>query len=478
MIPVPSHNLTIRDGGLGLIGTSNAGVCVKVGSSTAGVAGTFYSFAGTDVQTVGDTLGHGPLARATPKHLIHSGGAQTIALKVTPSTAGSSSAITKSGAGPTMTLSGTPNDQYDSIVKIVLGGAVGTSQFQYSLDGGDSWSVVYATAATFLLPSGVTVNMPVGTYVLNETYSWTDTAPAMTTGDVGTALDAIIASAYDIEFVHILGSTADAATCLTMATLVATKVAAAWAAHRYIFVLMEAPAVVPSGLATAFAAFESRGVAIAGGYAEVIDDITSEVRKMSSGRVIAPRISRQPIDIALSRNESDSDIDPLVDVVKLVPDGAASSTGYSDAATDPTLNGARFSTLMSFVGRGGYYVTGTGVTMASSTSDYQQLPYLRIVLQAAKTWYAYGLSNLSRKLPTGDDGFILPAFAESIEKAGEARIRAALGGAIQGVKVLVNRADPIASTQTLNAKVRVQVGGYLITFNSEIGLTASLAVAA
>jgi hypothetical protein len=59
-------------------------------------------------------------------------------------------------------------------------GASGTATFRYSLDGGDTYSATYATAATFLLPSGVTANMAAGTYVISTTYTWTDTAPALT----------------------------------------------------------------------------------------------------------------------------------------------------------------------------------------------------------------------------------------------------------------------------------------------------------
>lgn len=478
MIPVPSHNLTMRDGGLALAGSA-VGSSFKIGTSTSGTASTFESFAGTDVQGVYDTLGDGPLPNATAKHLIHSGGQPVTTYKQTPTTAGASSAVTKVGGGPNVTLSGTPNDQYEYIIKIVGGGVVGTSTFQYSADGGDSWSPIYATAATFLMPSGVTANFAAGTYVANETYSWTDTAPTMTTGDVGTAMDAIIASAYDGEFVHILGQTADASSCLTMATLVATKVATAWAAHRYFFALMEAPAVAPSGLATSFSAFESKGVIICGGFAEIINDKTGEVQKRSVARSIAPRIARNPFAVAIARDVSDSDLDPLPDIVRLVPDGAAASTGYYDAANDQTLNNARFTTCMSFVGRGGYYPTGTGLTMASVTSDYQLIPYLRIILQAARVWYLYGLTNLVRRLRVDPKtGFILPLLADAIERQGESRIRTGLGDNIDGVKVTVNREDKIASEQVLRAKIRVVVGGYLITFESEIGLADSLPVAA
>ncbi len=474
MIPVPSHNLTVVDGGIGIVG-SDSGLTLKIGTSTAGTAGLFYSYAGSDTQRVFTELGEGPGPHAVAKHLIQSGGKPVLFLKVAPSTPGSSSAVTKSGGGPTVSLTGTPNDQYDMQIAIVTGGAVGTSTFRYTMDGGDTWSDVYATAATFLLPTGVTANFAAGTYVALETYTWTDTAPAMNTTDVGTALDAATASPYEFEFVHIVGQTADAASCATMAALVSTKLVAAWGAHRPYFAVMEAPAVAPSGLATSFASYADKAVIACAGFAEVIDDKSGLIQKRSIGRVIAPRIARNPLAVAIARDPADSDLDPLPDVVKLVPDGAVASSGYSDAATDPTLNNARFTTCMTFVGRPGYYPTGTGLTMASTSSDFQLIPYLRILRKALVVWYAYGLTLMAKRLPTNPKtGFLQEAIASGIEKKGEALIRAALGNAITGVRVTVSRTDKVAQTQTLNSKVRIVVGGYAITVNSELGFADSL----
>jgi hypothetical protein len=478
VVPVPSHTLAIRDGGLGLVG-SLTGSSFKIGGSTSGTAGSFYSYAGTDVQKVFDDLGDGPLPHAVAKHLLRSNGKPVIAYKATTSTAGTSTSVTQVGTGPLVTLTGAPNDQYDSSIKIILGGVIGTSTFQYSLDGGDTWSDTLATASTYLLPSGVTANFAAGTYVLGTTYSWTDTAPAMTTTNVGAAFDAITASAYAGEFVHVVGQTADASSCLTMATLVATKVASAWAAKRWYFACMEAPAVDPAGLVTSFASFADKGVLIFGGFAETVNDKTSQIQKRSIGRTLAGRIARQTLAVAIARDELDSSLDPLVDVSKLVPDGAAASTGYYDAATDPQLNNARFTTAMTFVGLEGFYPTGTGQTMAATGSDFQLLPYLRIILAVAQVWYLFGLKNLVKRIRTDPKtGFIKEAFAISIENAGKAAIKALLGDNIEAVQVIVNRADKIVQTQTLKAKVRIVVSGYILTFDSEIGLADSLPLAA
>ncbi len=118
-------------------------------------------------------------------------------------------------------------------------------------------------------------------------------------------------------------------------------------------------------------------------------------------------------------------------------------------------------------------------TFAGPTSDYQQLPYLRIILQCARVWYQYGLSQVARRLRKDPaTGFIAGAFATSIEQAGEAAIRASLGDAIEAVRVLVNRADNVTVDPTLRAKIRVVCGSYIMTFESELGLAATLSAAA
>lgn len=477
-VEIPQHSLSIRDGGLGLVSETAEGVFIIVGPSTAGVAGSFYTFRGPDTSIVFDTLGSGILPDQVAKHLIHSGGKTVIAYKANASTAGSNSAVTQTGGGPVVTLTGTPDNQGELVMEVLTGGALGVSSFRFSLDGGDTWSDPIATAATYLMPNGVTLNMAAGTYVVATKYEATHTAPSMTSTNVGDAMDAIIASAYDCEGVHILGQAADAAGTLTIATLLSTKIASAHLARKYIYAVMEAPAVDKALLIAAFPGFLEKFVLICAGFAEVINDRTSQIQKRSSGRLIVPRIARQPLSVHLMRDAADSELDPLPDVHKLVPDGAAASTGYHDEDRTPGLNAARFCTLRSIPAYPGFYPTN-GITMASGTSDFQELKNVRIVLQAAKVWYQYGLSQLARKLrKKRGTNVIDPNLADALEKSGRAAIRTALGDDIEDARVLINRNDNITADPTVRAKVRVVVASHLLELESEIGLADALPAAA
>lgn len=473
--PIPQHDMTIRDGGLGLTNSQPDGLFCLVGSSSSGTAGTFYSYAGSDVQQVFDDLGEGPLPHQVAKHLLRTGGKPVLAYKSTASTAGSSSAVTQSGAGPLPTLSGAPYDQYFSRIEIQTGGAVGTATFKYSLDGGDTWSDEIATAASYLLPSNVTVTFTAGTYVAGELYSWTDTAPILTNTNIGDALNAIIASAYTPDAVHVLGQPATTGDMATIATTLATKVSSAWAAKKFFFCAMEAPATTMSSLITEVSGDTYAGVVICAGFAEVVDDKSSRVEKRSAGRCIVPRIARNPVGVHPLQSERESGIDPLVDVVELVPDGAAASTGYHDEDRTPGGNAARFSTLRTIAGYDGVYVTNTN-TFAGASSDFSLLPYLQIALKAARVFYAWGLLSLGKRIPKNPStGYIDKRFAGALEQQAQAVLAAAMGKACDAIQVVINRTDDITSDPTLRAKVRLVCPSYILTFDSEIGLADALA---
>ena len=473
-VAIPSSEISFVDGGLGIVASGVDGVSAKIGVSSSGVAGTTYTFRGTDTSAVVTTLGSGPLVDAVIEHLIHSGGRTVYAHKATATTAGTSTAVTKSGAGPTVTIAGAPYDQSETIIEIMAGGVVGTSTFRYTLDGGDTYSDTYATAATYLLPSGVTATFPAGTYVLGETYSWSDTAPAMTTTNVGDAFDALIISPLAFEFVHVVGQAADAAAAATMAATISTKITSAHAAKKYIWAMMEAPAVDKAGLITSFATVEQKWLMIVGGFCELSQARNSTIAKRSIGRLAAPRIARNPLSVHIARDTADSDLDAISGIVELVPDGALASTGYHDEDATPGLNAARFTTARTIAGRSGFYFTN-GLMLSSLTSDFQQNQYVRILLAAARTYYAWSLTNLAARIrKNATTGYIAASAADSFELAAESAIKAAVGQHIDGLRVLVNRTDDLSADPTLRAKIRLVGPAYALELETEMGLAGSL----
>lgn len=557
-VPIPNAEQSIVDGGLGIVPGSVDGVSVKVGTSTAGSAG-FTSYSGGDTEQVGLDLGEGPLPDCVVKNLLQSGGKTTHALKIDASTAGSNSAVTQSGSGPAVALTGDPDDYYLGIAKVITGGQRGTATFQYSLDGGRSYSDTIVTAATYELPNGNTLNFPptsasmtgspsdvdfsnagtitrntgsfitdgfvegmvltisgtssnngatlvvtdvaatvltvTGTvvnetnvnaptisgqnlYVAGETYSWVNTAPAFTSGDVANALDDIIESEVDPEFVHIIGYPSTAVDAATIAATVATKIAAAWAVKKYFFVVIETPPVDKADVISAFADFAEKAIVVCAGFANIVDDRSGKIEKKNIGRVVTHRIARNPIEVHLLRNVGDTDIDPLPDVhTPLVPPGSVAASGYHDEDKTPGLNAARCTTLRTIAGTPGIYITN-GLTMAPGTSDFQQLQYLRIVLKVARAWYAYTVGELARRIRADlATGLMDSKMRISLQASGETEVKNSLGDAIRGVRAVITPTN-LNANPTIFAKLRTVVDGYALVWSSQIGLASSLPAAA
>lgn len=480
-LPIPEHRVGISDGGAGIIGTTPDGFSAKIGVSSLGSAGTMYLFRGTDTKRVTDVLGTGPLPKAVIKNLVRSGGKDTLAYKSAAATAGVSSAITRSGGttGPLVTLTGAPYDDAQVLLDIILGGVRGTATFRVSLDGGDTWSDTLLTAATYLLDSGVTVNFPnTGPYVAAERYAWTDIGPILSSGNISTAVDNITSSEYDVEFVHVVGHAATPADARTVATLLSSKVATAWGVKKFFWAAFDAPPDTDANLLAAFSSLADKGVVGFGGFAEVSMETAGAIEKIPQGWCISARIARNPVEIHPMRTITDENIDPLPDVVALLPQDAVSGDGYHDEGRVPGLNAARFCSLMSLPGVEGFYVAAAH-TFAASNSNFKNLPHLRIILKVARVYYRWGLSQLARRVPKDlQTGYIRPSIADSIESDAEKVIKDALGGAIEGVRVLVNRADDLKNDPTLRSKIRVVVGEYILVMDSDIGISQTLPAAA
>ena len=151
--------------------------------STGGVRGTakfdWYIDGGTTPVATGVStaelvaLGATGLVVAFDLGTYHVGATYSWTSTVTPA----NGAVTKNGTSPTITLTGTPAFAFSGKVKVDFGGDRGTATITWSIDGGTTWEAVgVLTGATVALgATGVTLNMPTGTYVLNDYYTWSST---------------------------------------------------------------------------------------------------------------------------------------------------------------------------------------------------------------------------------------------------------------------------------------------------------------
>lgn len=192
MPAIPSATESVRDFGLGLTQPASMTPLV-LGVSSSGAVNTveFYNSVpalqaargeGPGVELAANVLsqGGGPIAFVGCESTIVGSNSQVLPTYGSP---GSNGSITKSGAGPTITVSGSPKAAYQMRIEITNAGVLGTSQFRWSIDNGSNWiesTVPTPVSGTYPLKTttfdtGITATFPAGSYVNAETYSWTAT---------------------------------------------------------------------------------------------------------------------------------------------------------------------------------------------------------------------------------------------------------------------------------------------------------------
>ncbi len=479
----PSVSQTILDNGLGLSGPSSAGVHVKVGVTSLGTAATLYKF--SDPKTLKDTLGTGPAVEAAAHALRVQNGGVVYVMKTANSTAGSQGSWTLTGSGldPGVTSSGTPKDNYQVIVLITRSGAVGTAAFKVSFDGGDTYSAEYSSAAsvaTFAAETGLTLLFATGSYVAGDTYTSTSSAPAFTTSDLNTALDALHANPASWEFCHIVGSASTLAGFNTLFAAVSTKIGVMVAAYRYVFAIVELPDMTDAAMAaessgtpwTAYQALVDPNISVCAGYAEITSAITGRIHRRSAAWPYAARLA----SIAIQRDPGAVADGTLPDVVSLARDERTATTSFHDLATT-TL---KTFTAQADAGVPGYFITGGRIKVAP-TSDFRDVPNRRVMNRAATIAYAAMLQVLNGDFETTGaseavdehpTGSITEEEAQRIEGPVNAKLRSLISSkSAVTASVRINRTNDVAGTDQVLYDVRVRPRGYARTIVGTVAFT-------
>ena len=209
------HN--ISDGLLGFAKATGDGLHVKIGVSpvTSDKPITVLGSMGAD--KIKSVLGLSPLADAVMDS-VQGGAARIFCIPVAASTAGAIGEITHTGAGAGgLAVTGKPTNAFSIVVKITAKGGLNTAAFIYSIDGGYSYSdeiTVPLTGEYALAGTGLTLKFTEATdeaqkaesFLIDEVYSGTTTAPTMTNGDVLAAINKLKTFNQEFEFVHIVGA--------------------------------------------------------------------------------------------------------------------------------------------------------------------------------------------------------------------------------------------------------------------------------
>jgi hypothetical protein len=430
-------------------------------SGTLGVSGTINTMIPetNPTQAVSD-LGYGPLTEAVC-HALDVAGGVVYAMPLNPSNAGTASAVSQAGSGPAVTVAGTPNDAYQMQVKVVLGGALGVGQFQFSQDGGQTFS------ATFLIPSGgsfavpntgLTLTFASGTYVLGTLYTFSCTASSYTVTDVQNGWAAMIASGIPFGFVHLVGTASSVANSAAMAAaLEVLALSAASVSFIYTHVDMECAQDTDANIAAAFASTVCTRVDVCAGFETLSSSIpgSGDITR-NIGISVAAREALVP-----EQNDLGRVLDgPLPGVLSIL----------RNEANSPGLDALNFTTARNLKGKTGFFIT-TGHMLESPGSDFALSQNRRVMDLACTIAYPATLQFLNDTLRVNNNGTIADSQATTIENQVEGQLASGVvaPGSAVATSVVIDRTNNVLATKNVNEIVRILPNGYSKTISMSIG---------
>lgn len=456
-------------------GPSDLSVTASVQSLSAGTLGvtgtidTVFTEA-NPTQAVSD-LGYGPLTEAVC-HSLDIAGGQVQAMELNPSVAGTNSAVSQVGAGPAVSVSGSPNDAYSVIVNVTTGGALGVGQFQYSQDGGNDFSSTFVipSGGTFVIPNtGLTLTFAAGTYVVGTSYAFTCVAPGYTITDVQNASAALIGGPFASQFgfLHLVGTASSVAGSAAMAAALEV-LALSYASSYFIFTHwdMECANDTDANIASAFANTVCTRVDVCAGFETVQSSIPgSGVLTRNLGFSAAAREALVPVQNDLGRVKDG----PLPGVLSIL----------RDESVTPDLDNLAFTTARTIRGKPGFYITN-GHMFETPSSDYLKSQNRRVMDLACTIAYPATVQYLNDTLRlNAAGGTITPAQAATIQDQVNAQLKAGLTskGAAIATQVIIDQTNNVYASNTVNETIRVQPFGYARFINVNIGfLNPTLAV--
>lgn len=208
---------TVTDGLTGDKNTSGTGVHIKIGASSVQCSEPVIISGSHKAEYITKRLGLSPLRDAVMDS-VENGATKIICIPVSPSAKGTVrilEPVTADNSG-TVTIDGSPNNNFNIIVKITGRGGLNTASFKYSINGGYTYSeelTVPLSGEYELTDTGMTISFAVNDgqiYEVDDTYSWQTTAPTLTNEDVINGINTIKGIKQEAELVHVVGEcTAD-----------------------------------------------------------------------------------------------------------------------------------------------------------------------------------------------------------------------------------------------------------------------------
>lgn len=392
------------------------------------------------------------------------------------------------GAGPAVgTYTASPVDAYRVLVTMTLGGAVGTSQFTYSLDNGSTTSSTITSAATYAIPgTGIALGFS-GTATAGDTYAFSCAPPTFSNTDLSnanTALQTTYINSFFASQVGLAGSVASAAAWATQVAACETASTAFNGLNVYPRYIVGGPTVgtvLPNAGSITVDSADTDSVVIAAragmSAPHVLDCagdgyMTSPVTGLSFRRNAAWGAIGRAAKVVASQDIGAYADGGLASFTSCVRDDFANSLSFFNAGI----------TSLQTYGAGSPVFINRGMTATVSTSDYFSYANARVIDQACNIAVANAKAYILAKIPTqtrnGIAGTIREDYAQKIESKINAALNSGLniGAGISAANAVaascqVTRTNNIYSSGQLQLTIAVQPFGYAVQVVVTIGMT-------
>lgn len=462
---LPDVTQTVQDGALAITQQSGQNVQIVLGCSDDG--DDFDLRVESDPDQIVADFGRGPLSDSGSLG-IRTSQSPVILGKLPIATPGAAGAVTNSSSGSsTLSVSGTPNDDYDVVItptrEATLGAGDEAFAFTYSLDGGIGTSaevrVHGAAPVTYDIPnSGISLSFGAGTIKKDGSYTFATTAPLWDSGDFAEmfAKIKVLSSGQDFGFIQVVGPM-DATDAAILTPLVDDM---SNGQHRNCSWLGnvrdfdgDSEADWMTAIGADYASFIDGRAVIGAGHMR----LTGILHKWTLRRAIAmaagARAQAGNAHTMISRRKDGA--------IKFAGQDLDKRIIYHDERAVPGLNAERFLTTRTVANRIGAYFTDDP-TMALPGSDYSIWPNRRVMDKLCKAMYVFWDNEVNDSVIVDADGFIQEKDARDMELRADAAADIAVKapGDVSDVANVVNRSTNILSTRTLKVKTQARPLGY------------------
>jgi hypothetical protein len=495
---VPEATITALDGALGVVPPGSGDVAAAIAPSTGGPLNLPAAFArGPDIVTnftAGELVELGGYLLKTP-------GRPAVVVRADADTDGAYGSVVTTGmtglSVPTADTAVKPIDDYEAVVRFVVGGTVGAASpaitYQTSLDGGRTYSGVMslgtATKITFA-DGGVAFDLTTSTVVAGDVFTCRTSGPRMVTQNLADALVALQGTALHWDFL-VVGGVVDA----DMIIQLDAWAAALWALglHKKVLCSARGPNVGETEAqyyaamqALRTAAGTSLYVHVAAGCSKTASAVSGRKYRRPAAWPIAQRacssVVSNPARYSLAQVAADGHGGPLPSDVKITD--ATGNPDEHDEWANPGLDDLHFMTLRTFptpVDERGQVYINRPVSFAATGSDWDSWHRISLRNQAADALKPYLQKRLQKPIPVNArTGFILESEAIDIEEGAKQTLKDAIGEAVSpgGIFFSVARSDNLLANATLRTTARLVPLVYPDKVGCELGLLNPVRVTA